>query len=204
MANSSDVTAGNDAQAQEYNDLRKDVLNTSSGHSHDGADSKILATDSVDTIQIVDGAITYDKLAISAKVFGTMQAVASGSTTSTSYQTLINITAENKGYLLSLFFGAGIGYYTRARIKLTIDSIELFADLDSNSEEQYPSGAFLTSAGGSITQTPYGGGATYGKGLVPSASSAVNIPYAHSLKIEYRAIAGSATVYCRAVYTQIT
>ena len=36
MANSSDVLAGNDARASEYNNLRKDVLDLSTGHGHTG------------------------------------------------------------------------------------------------------------------------------------------------------------------------
>lgn len=37
MANSSDVAAGADATATQYNNLRKDVLDTSTGHRHSGA-----------------------------------------------------------------------------------------------------------------------------------------------------------------------
>jgi hypothetical protein len=36
MANSSEVTVGQTAMATQYNDLRKDVLNDSSGHRHSG------------------------------------------------------------------------------------------------------------------------------------------------------------------------
>jgi hypothetical protein len=37
MANSSEVGTGDTIQADQYNDLRDDVLNTSSGHTHSGA-----------------------------------------------------------------------------------------------------------------------------------------------------------------------
>lgn len=44
MSASSNVTAGNVAAATDYNNLRTDVLNTSTGHRHDGTDSRTLAT----------------------------------------------------------------------------------------------------------------------------------------------------------------
>ena len=44
MANSSDVSSGDTATAAQYNNLRADVLNTSSGHTHSGSDSKAVAT----------------------------------------------------------------------------------------------------------------------------------------------------------------
>jgi len=44
MANSADVSSGDLATAAQYNNLRADVLNTSSGHSHTGTDSKNLGT----------------------------------------------------------------------------------------------------------------------------------------------------------------
>jgi len=43
MANSSTVTAGDDATAAQYNNLRKDVLDTTDGHTHNGTDSMLLA-----------------------------------------------------------------------------------------------------------------------------------------------------------------
>lgn len=42
MANSSEVSAGDDILASQYNNLRADVLNTSTGHTHNGTDSKFL------------------------------------------------------------------------------------------------------------------------------------------------------------------
>jgi hypothetical protein len=42
MANSADVNAGDTALASQYNDLRDDVLNTSSGHTHDGVAGKLI------------------------------------------------------------------------------------------------------------------------------------------------------------------
>ena len=44
MANSADVSSGDLATAVQYNNLRADVLNTSSGHTHTGTDSKNLGT----------------------------------------------------------------------------------------------------------------------------------------------------------------
>ena len=45
MANSSDVVAGADAKASEYNNLRKDVIDTTTGHDHNGVNSCKLATE---------------------------------------------------------------------------------------------------------------------------------------------------------------
>ena len=42
MANSSDVVVGADAKASEYNNLRKDVIDTTTGHTHNGSDSSLL------------------------------------------------------------------------------------------------------------------------------------------------------------------
>ena len=42
MANSSDVVAGADAKASDYNNLRKDVIDVPTGHSHNGEDSSLL------------------------------------------------------------------------------------------------------------------------------------------------------------------
>ena len=44
MASSSTVSTGDVATAAQYNNLRTDVLDTSSGHSHTGTDSKDLGT----------------------------------------------------------------------------------------------------------------------------------------------------------------
>ena len=44
MANSSVLVGGEDGHIDQYNDLRKDVLDTSTGHTHDETDSKKLAT----------------------------------------------------------------------------------------------------------------------------------------------------------------
>lgn len=44
MSSSSDVTAGSQATAAQYNNLRADVLNTSTGHRHDESDSRKLST----------------------------------------------------------------------------------------------------------------------------------------------------------------
>ena len=59
MANSSTISAGDDILASQYNNLRKDVLDTSLGHTHDGANSKVIANDAIigamiDT-SVVDG-----------------------------------------------------------------------------------------------------------------------------------------------------
>jgi hypothetical protein len=40
MASSSDVTAGSAATAAQYNNLRADVLNTTTGHLHNGTDAR--------------------------------------------------------------------------------------------------------------------------------------------------------------------
>lgn len=42
MANSSTVSTGNDATAAQYNNLRSDVLDTSTGHVHDGTNGRSL------------------------------------------------------------------------------------------------------------------------------------------------------------------
>ncbi len=72
MANSADVNAGDQALASQYNNLRADVLNTSTGHTHDGADSKSLATDAVSGAIIADGGVGANKLATSASYNGTI------------------------------------------------------------------------------------------------------------------------------------
>lgn len=63
MANSSEVFAGDDILASEYNNLRKDVIDTSLGHAHDGADSKTLAVNSVGNSQIQNNAVDNNKIA---------------------------------------------------------------------------------------------------------------------------------------------
>lgn len=62
MANSSDVIAGTTATALQYNNLRKDVLDPSTGHTHSGTDSAGLAANCVSVNQIVDTTITDAKL----------------------------------------------------------------------------------------------------------------------------------------------
>lgn len=66
MAESSDVTQGTDILEDEYNNLRKDVLSLTLGHTHSGTDSKTLATDSVDTAQIVALAVETAEIANNA------------------------------------------------------------------------------------------------------------------------------------------
>jgi hypothetical protein len=55
MPNSSDVIAGQDATATNYNNLRKDVYNATSGHNHDGTDTggRHLADGSVNTAKLI-------------------------------------------------------------------------------------------------------------------------------------------------------
>jgi len=43
MPNSSPVVSGTDILATAYNDLRDDVLDSSTGHNHDGTDGKSLS-----------------------------------------------------------------------------------------------------------------------------------------------------------------
>lgn len=64
MANSSNVTAGSAATAAQYNNLRADVLNTSTGHTHNGVDSRTitLADNSVYGDIITDEGISDVKL----------------------------------------------------------------------------------------------------------------------------------------------
>lgn len=68
MSNSSDVNAGDDALALQYNNLRKDVLNATTGHNHEGVEGKVLGagalgTNSVETLKIKDSNVTAVKLA---------------------------------------------------------------------------------------------------------------------------------------------
>lgn len=48
MGASSDVTTGSNATAAQYNNLRADVVNTSTGHDHDGTDSKPVVSTQTD------------------------------------------------------------------------------------------------------------------------------------------------------------
>jgi hypothetical protein len=60
MANSSDVVSGADARASEYNNLRADVLNTSSGHTHTGgADGGKPVTHLANAVQFVSAVTRY-------------------------------------------------------------------------------------------------------------------------------------------------
>jgi len=69
MAASSDVSAGDVILASAYNSLRADVLNTSTGHTHNGTDAKSIAVDdstielSGGTYNIKDDGVTGAKLA---------------------------------------------------------------------------------------------------------------------------------------------
>ena len=91
MSNSSDVSAGDDILASAYNDLRADVLNTSTGHTHNGVDSKSLHTMDYDRFSIkiqsgsdtgTSGSVTFDiefpatpKIIICAKTTGSINFV---------------------------------------------------------------------------------------------------------------------------------
>ena len=59
MANSSDVSAGTDATTTQYNNLRADVLDETTGHEHTGSGDGNL----IPTAGIEYDAITVDKLA---------------------------------------------------------------------------------------------------------------------------------------------
>ena len=63
MANSSDVNAGDQILAAHQNNIRLDIFDLTTGHDHDGTDSKTLATDSVDTAQIIALAVDTAELA---------------------------------------------------------------------------------------------------------------------------------------------
>lgn len=78
MANSSDVSAGDDILASQYNNLRADVLNTSTGHTHNGTDAKSIAVDGT-TLEISsgvpgikDGGVGASKLGTGATFNGTV------------------------------------------------------------------------------------------------------------------------------------
>jgi len=62
MANSADVNAGDDILASQYNNLRKDVLDTNTGHDHDGAGSKALAANTVGATQLTTDAVETAKI----------------------------------------------------------------------------------------------------------------------------------------------
>ena len=62
MANSSVVSAGDVASATQYNNLRLDVIDTSTGHTHSGTDSKVLADDAVINVMVTDDTLYSDKL----------------------------------------------------------------------------------------------------------------------------------------------
>lgn len=56
---SSDVVAGDDALATQYNNLRKDTVNSTDGHNHDGSNSRELADASVNAAKFVHYAGDY-------------------------------------------------------------------------------------------------------------------------------------------------
>lgn len=56
MTESAVVSSGDDVLASQYNNLRKDVLDTSLGHTHNGTDSKILANSAVVANMLGDAA----------------------------------------------------------------------------------------------------------------------------------------------------
>ncbi len=58
MAQSAVVSSGDDILASQYNNLRKDVLDTTLGHTHNGTDSKILANGSIRANMLGD-AVTF-------------------------------------------------------------------------------------------------------------------------------------------------
>lgn len=71
MSNSAEVNPGDDILASAYNNLRKDVIDPTLGHNHEGVEGKILgagalATNSVETLKIKDGNVTAVKLASNA------------------------------------------------------------------------------------------------------------------------------------------
>jgi hypothetical protein len=76
MAQSSEVFAGDDILASQYNNLRKDTIDTSLGHTHNGADSKTLAIDGVGNSQIQNNAVDNNKIADNSVSNSKLQAAA--------------------------------------------------------------------------------------------------------------------------------
>ena len=57
---SSDVVAGNNILATDYNKLRDDIINTTSGHFHDGSDSRFVLFEDIDGVQSIRKASNED------------------------------------------------------------------------------------------------------------------------------------------------
>jgi hypothetical protein len=69
MASSSTVSTGDVATAAQYNNLRIDVLDTSSGHSHTGTDSKDLGTLTADLTISQSGASQIEVISTAADAY---------------------------------------------------------------------------------------------------------------------------------------
>jgi hypothetical protein len=63
MSFSADVSAGDTILASHYNNLRKDTVNTTSGHTHDGIDSRVIANLAITGGMLANDTVTGTKLA---------------------------------------------------------------------------------------------------------------------------------------------
>ncbi len=171
MAQSIPVVTGNDATADEYNDLRDDVLDPIVGHDHEGVDGKVLDGG----VAIAAGTITEDRLAtaLTNKLmnFRTQAPVVTG--INNSLTTVLNV-ASGKGILNALVFRRGTNAFV-PRVRITVDGVVIIDDSGVSQDNE----AQFLSAQGTLQEQPVG--QTAGE---PTPESAIQIWFTTSLLVE--------------------
>lgn len=120
---SANVNAGDDVLASQYNNLRADVLDPTTGHDHEGVEGKILDG----AIAISIGTITEDRLSAAViKKLGTLktQPQISASTSLNALQTIL--TRSGQGRLNGIVQTGVGGSASDVRLKITVDGVIIF------------------------------------------------------------------------------
>lgn len=174
MSVSADVNAGDDILASQYNNLREDVLDETTGHGHTGSgDGKLITLASL-AQEVLDRLMNFRT---EPKVTGNVN---------TTLTTVLNLTST-KGVLLGL--GIDIASNTTFRARITVDGVIIF-DSTTPTSSSNDQGAKL-SAEGKMTIIDNASGVT--NGIQPSG--AVNIWFTDSLQIELQSGAGANHPY---------
>ena len=170
---SSDVSAGDDVLASQYNNLRKDVLDPATGHDHEGVEGIILDG----AIAIAIGTITEDRLteAVIKKLMNFRTARVTG-VTPTVLTTVLDLTAT-KGVLNGVEIVPGQNSQT-GRIKVTIDGVVIVDDSVNAGSAKNP---IVLSSGGRV------GIKSFISTVQAEASGGIQMWFIDSLKVELRA-----------------
>ena len=177
---SSDVSAGDDVLASQYNNLRADVLDPTTGHDHEGVEGKILDG----AVAIAIGTITEDRLteAVIKKLMNLRTARVTAATP-VALTTVLDLTTT-KGVLNGVEIvptsNGMIG-----RIKVTVDGVVILDD--------------TVDVGAAIHSIALSSGGRVGvkQSLVNDreASGGIQMWFIDSLKVEVSATAATGAVH---------